>query len=97
MNHITYRFRNALLFTAFAAIPFVMSPGIAVAEEAHYHDAAHNDDHVWGKNEDQAYRIWVKQNHRKNVEFAKLRAEDQASYWAWRHDHSDAVLKINIR
>ncbi len=62
-----------------------------------YHDAQHNDEHAWNNHEDQAYRIWVKQNHRKYVNFAKLRAEDQQSYWAWRHEHSDAVLKINIK
>jgi len=47
--------------------------------------------------EDQAYRMWVKENHRKNTSFVKLKANDQQAYWGWRHDHSDALLKIEIR
>jgi hypothetical protein len=41
--------------------------------------------------------MWVRENHRKNQNFSKLREEDQQAYWRWRHDHSDAQLKINIR
>jgi hypothetical protein len=62
-----------------------------------YHDKQHNDDHEWNSHEDQAYRIWAKENHRKYSDFAKLKDRDQQSYWAWRHDHSDAALKIEIR
>ena len=37
----------------------------------------------------------------KNARFflsgcAKLKNDDQESYWGWRHEHSDTVLKINI-
>ena len=60
-------------------------------------DERNNDDHTWNNREDNAYRIWVRENHRKYVEFDKLRAEDQQAYWAWRHEHSDALLKIDIR
>nr|AEQ20559.1 hypothetical protein [uncultured bacterium CSLD10] len=62
-----------------------------------YHDKAHNDDHEWSSHEDKAYRVWAKENHRKYRDFAKLKEEDQQAYWAWRHDHSDALLKIDIR
>jgi len=41
--------------------------------------------------------MWVKENHRKNTSFVKLKANDQQAYWGWRHDHSDALLKIEIR
>ena len=26
----------------------------------------------------------------------KLNDNDQQAYWGWRHEHSDALLKINI-
>jgi hypothetical protein len=41
--------------------------------------------------------MWVKENHRKNTNFAKLKENDRQTYWGWRHDHSDALLKIEIR
>jgi hypothetical protein len=38
-----------------------------------------------------------KQNHRKYHNFSTLKENDQQAYWGWRHDHSDVLLKINIR
>ena len=40
--------------------------------------------------------MYAKQNHRKYQEFSTLNDNDQQAYWGWRHDHSDALLKINI-
>ncbi len=40
--------------------------------------------------------MYVKENHRKYRAFNRLNAEDQSAYWNWRHEHSDAVLKIDI-
>ena len=61
-----------------------------------YHDKQHNDDHEWNPQEDRAYRAYAKQNHRKYTTFSTLKEDDQQAYWGWRHQHSDAVLKINI-
>ncbi len=54
-----------------------------------YHDAAHNDDHEWNANEDQAYRRYLSENHRKYRAFSKLKKSDQEQYWNWRHEHPD--------
>src|ERR1017187_7965351 len=56
-----------------------------------------NDDHAWSGQEDKAYRIYAKQNHRKASEFSKLKDDDQQNYWNWRHEHSDSLLKIEIK
>ena len=34
---------------------------------------------------------------RSYSDFAKLKDNDQQRYWAWRHQHSDAQLKIEVR
>ena len=86
----------ALLSVALIA-PITMAPTTLRAEDRKYHDAQHNDDHAWNSHEDRAYRIWVKENHRKYNDFARLKEEDQQAYWAWRHEHSDALLKIDIK
>jgi hypothetical protein len=94
------RFLNAALLGAALIIPVAIVPTALRAEDQRartYHDREHNDDHQWNSNEDQAYRMYAKENHRKAGNFAKLKDNDQQAYWGWRHDHSDASLKITIR
>ena len=99
-------FRDAALIGAALLIPFTMAP-MALRAQDHqdhqdhkavtYHDKQHNDDHEWNTHEDQAYRMYAKQNHRKYQTFSRLKENDQQAYWGWRHEHSDAQLKIEIR
>jgi hypothetical protein len=94
------RFWNAALLGAALLAPVVMTPTTLRAADQKartYHDKQHNDDHEWSGHEDQAYRIWVKENHRKYNDFSRLKENDQQAYWGWRHEHSDALLKIDIR
>jgi hypothetical protein len=96
------RFLNAVLLGAALIAPIALTPTALRAEDRNsartYHDKQHNDDHQWNSHEDQAYRIWAKENNRKyNNNFAKVKQEDQQAYWGWRHEHSDTVLKIVIR
>jgi hypothetical protein len=91
------RFCNAALLSAALIIPVALTPLSLRAEAAKtYHDKEHNDDHQWNSHEDQAYKMYAKENHRKATNFAKLNDNDQQAYWGWRHEHSDALLKINI-
>ena len=95
------RFLNAALLGAALVVSIAMpTTALRAADQKNvrtYHDTQRNDDHQWNRNEDQAYRAYVKQNHRKNTTFVKLKEPDQQAYWGWRHEHSDAVLRINIR
>lgn len=94
------RFWNTALLGAALIVPIALVPNRARAEDKNartYHDKEHNDDHQWNGQEDKAYRMYAKENHRKYVDFGKLKESDQQAYWAWRHDHSDATLKIDIR
>ena len=91
------RFWNSIILSA-ALLSSVAPTALRAADRPKsYHDAQRNDDHEWNSHEDKAYRIWVKENHRKYRDFAKLKEEERQSYWGWRHDHSDALLKIDIR
>ena len=93
------RFLNAVLLGAALIVPITLAPTALRAEDQKarsYHDKKHNDDHEWNSHEDQAYRVWTKENHRKNGEFSKLKDRDQQTYWGWRHEHSDSLLKIDI-
>jgi hypothetical protein len=82
-------------------VPVTMTPSALRADNKSartYHDQRHNDGHQWSNHEDQAYRIiYAKENHRKYSNFSKLKDNDQQAYWGWRHEHYDALLKIEIR
>jgi hypothetical protein len=90
-------FLTTALMGAALVIPVTLAPSQLKADAHKYHDKGHNDDHQWNSHEDKAYRMWAKENHRKYQNFEKLKEEDRENYWRWRHEHSDAVLKINIR
>jgi hypothetical protein len=91
------RFLNAVMLGTALIAPVVLAPNALLADDHKYHDQKHNDEHEWNAHEDRAYRMYVKENHHKYRDFAKLKEEDRQNYWAWRHEHSDAVLKIDIR
>jgi hypothetical protein len=95
------RFWNIALLNAALIVPITMAPIVLRAQDQTgartYHDKQHNDEHAWNGQEDKAYRIYAKQNHRKYNGFSKLKEGDQQNYWNWRHEHSDAQLKIEIR
>jgi len=95
------RFLNTALLGIALIVPVVLVPTPLRAQDhkvaRSYHDKQNNDDHEWNNHEDQAYRTYAKQNHRKYRNFDRLNENDQQAYWGWRHEHSDALLKINIR
>lgn len=93
------RFWKAALLGAALIMPITLAP-VTLRADDHartYHDKAHNDDHEWNSHEDQAYRMYAKENHRKYRDFSRVKENDRQNYWNWRHDHSDSVLKIDIR
>ena len=95
------RFWNVAFLSAALMAPIAMTPTALRAQDQKaartYHDKQRNDDHAWNGQEDKAYRIYTKQNHRKPDEFSKLKDDDQQAYWNWRHEHSDTLLKIEIK
>ena len=101
------RFCGVGLLGATLMIPVALSPTALRAqderrdnerrEQRRYDDAKHNDEHEWNEHENQAYRMWVQERHRKYDDFSKLKERDRDAYWDWRHNHSDAVLKLDIR
>jgi hypothetical protein len=95
----TPRLSIAILTGAALVAPATLTPS-AQAEDRKaksYHDKAHNDDHQWNSREDQAYRMWARENHRPETNFDRIPERDRQSYWGWRHDHSDSLLKIEIK
>ena len=57
----------------------------------HYYDREHKDYHDWDDHESAAYRHWLmEERHEKEYrDYPRLRREQQAEYWTWRHEHLD--------
>ena len=97
------RFCRAGILSLTLIGPLAFAPSALPADDDHrqetrrYRDARHNDEHEWNNREDQAYRMWVQERHRKYQDFDRLPERDWDNYWNWRHEHSDAQLKIQIR
>jgi Spy/CpxP family protein refolding chaperone len=98
MKMISVRLLNATFLGAALLVSTTLVPTALRAQDQNrtYHDKDHNDDHQWNNQENQAYHVWAKDNHRKSGNFAKLKESDQQAYWNWRHEHSDAQLKIEV-
>jgi hypothetical protein len=105
MTTLTRYYGIGLLSAALLA-PVAMVPRTALAQDdrrkeaenaRRYQDARHHDEHAWNDHEDRAYRMWLEERHRKYNDFDRLKSRDQQAYWDWRHNHSDAQLKIEIR
>src|ERR1022692_3072291 len=83
MRIIMPRFCSAALLGAALLAPLAMAPMALLAEDnktaRSYHDKKHNDDHEWNAHEDQAYRMYAKENHRKYRDFSRLKDNDRPS------------------
>ena len=67
------------------------APGAISAQEhrddRRYEDKKHKDSHEWNDREDQAYRRYLQQHHKKYYDFEKAKMRNLDNYWNWRHSH----------
>jgi hypothetical protein len=52
-----------------------------------YQDQRHHDTHEWNSEEDQKYRAYLQEHHRKYRDFSRASRKEQNNYWDWRHQH----------
>jgi hypothetical protein len=65
-------------------------------DQHRYYDKKHKDYHEWNDHEAQAYRMYERDHHGA-PDWDRANERQRNDYWNWRHNHSDSVLKINIR
>jgi hypothetical protein len=74
----------------FALFTMLTAPVAMFGQESRrYEDKQHHDSHEWNSNEDQAYKRYLAEHHKKTHEFAKAPKREQSDYWNWRHAHPD--------
>lgn len=67
---------------------FAFSSISACSHAREYYDPAYNDRHRWDSREETAYRRWETERHSEHVSYDRRNADEQRSYWTWRHAHS---------
>ncbi len=82
-----YRFLSSICF---AAALLIAVGDIGCAGRVRVYDEYHSDYHVWGHDEDLAYRQYWSNQHQPYREYGKLNKDEQKDYWTWRHDHPDS-------
>jgi hypothetical protein len=70
---------------------------VAAAADKRYYDKEGKDYHVHNNQEDRAYRLYLEEQHQQYRAFDRQKQAQQQQYFRWRHEHSDSILKIEIR
>jgi hypothetical protein len=55
--------------------------GVAMAQD--------HPKHEWSDNENPAWHQYLKEQHKKDHEWAKANKREQNAYWKWRDQHRD--------
>jgi hypothetical protein len=49
---------------------------------------------VYNRDEDRAYRAYLREQHYEYRSLGRQRRERQAEYWRWRHLHPHVVVEV---
>jgi hypothetical protein len=80
---LRHQLATPLLIVSLATAPLVMS---ACAGHRVY-DPYYGDYHRWNGTEDGFYRQWEGETRRSHLAFDRRPADEQRSYFDWRHKH----------
>jgi hypothetical protein len=90
--HPVNRHIASLLLTATLVVPAAIKAA-PVPQEAsvnvRVYDKDHKDYHHWDHKENQAWGLFLTENHHKHYEYSKANSKQQEQYWNWRHAHPD--------
>lgn len=89
-------FLKGIALTAAVALPLIVvgqerreEPNRTQStESSRYEDSAHKV-HEWNAREDESYRRYLQDHHKKYHDLAKASKKEQNDYWKWRQNHAD--------
>jgi hypothetical protein len=88
----TNRCIRSLILAAAIAAPLAIMAAPAPKDDSvqiRVYDRNHKDYHNWDDHENNAWGVYLTNNHKKAHEFSKSSKREQSSYWNWRHSHPD--------
>jgi hypothetical protein len=89
--HHTRRYVASLFLAAALAGPMsIMAvPPQGATVQVRVYDRSHKDYHNWDGRENQAWGVYLTNNHQRHYEYARANRRQQDQYWNWRHSHPD--------
>jgi len=98
--HRTTKFVASLLMTVALAAPVATFAGGQVQDDRdrenrdrdnheRVYDRGHKDYHQWDDHEQESWRRFQEEKHRKEHDFKSASRKEQNEYWNWRHSHPD--------
>jgi len=88
----TNRFIGPLVLAAAIAAPLAIMAAPMPKDDGvqvRVYDRNHKDYHNWDDRENNAWGVYLNNNHKKSHEYAKSNKREQNNYWNWRHSHPD--------
>jgi hypothetical protein len=86
------RFISTIILAAAIASPAVMMAAAGPKDDGvqvRVYDSNHKDYHNWDDHENNAWGVYLTNNHKKSHEYSKSSKREQSNYWNWRHSHPD--------
>jgi len=83
---------SSLLLAAVLAAPVAIMAAPGPNDDGvqvRVYDSHHKDYHNWDDHENNAWGVYLTNNHKKNHEYSKSSRKEQSHYWDWRHSHPD--------
>ncbi|MFL6451163.1 MAG: hypothetical protein ACJ746_26320 [Bryobacteraceae bacterium] len=73
--------------------------GITTSQDnrRHVFDKHHKGYYQFNGHENRAWNMYWQQRHHSVVDWDRASDRERQDYWNWQHNHSDAVLQINVR
>ena len=93
-----YPYFSSLLLAAALVLPAASQANPLPQEEhsrdqqeknSRVYDSEHKDYHNWNNDEDQQWRQYLTDQHRKYHDYSKANKKEQSGYWNWRHENED--------
>lgn len=85
-----YRYLSVLLVSTALLVPIALKADDDHGQTRRYYDKTARDWHEWNENEDHAYRQYLKEQRKRDREFAKASSRERNDYFKYRHAHPDS-------
>jgi hypothetical protein len=87
------RYLSVLMLGATLIVPTVAKADDDDRRHHRYYDRSRRDWHEWNEKEERAYRHYLKEQRRREIDFERAHRRDREQYFRWRHEHPEIIIE----